>query len=181
MSYLGVSLGGILGSVFIAVEPSVNAAVLNVAGGRVAFLGDNPGTRPIYQSALAEQAGLPVTDPDFEIFIQRMLSSANRRSTPPTRSTSPAGGAPIRRPGFAPRRVLIQEGIGDDARQQRRARKRSPIAGDLPAQTPQSDVDGVSGLWRFDPPGGHGIFGRADVREQAVGFLASGGTAIVAP
>jgi hypothetical protein len=178
--YLGISLGGILGSVFIAVEPSVHAAVLNVAGGRVAFLGDNPGTRPIYQSALAEQAGLPVTDPDFEIFIQRMLTLGQQAldAADPLNFAGRWRADPP--PGFAPRRVLIQEGIGD-ALVSNASTEALAAAGALPAQTPQSDVDGVSGLWRFDPPGGHSIFGRDDVREQAVEFLASGGTAIVAP
>ena len=149
--------------------------MLNVAGGRVAFLGDNPGTRPIYQAALAEQAGLRWADPDFEIFIQRMLDLGQQaldsadplnfarrwRADPPS--------------GAAPRRVLIQEGIGDQL-VSNASTEALAAAGDLLAQTPQSDVDGVSGLWRFDPPGGHGIFARADVRRQAAEFLASGGT-----
>lgn len=179
VSYLGVSLGGILGGVFIAIEPSVDAAVLNVAGGRVAFLGDNPGTRPIYQAALAEQAGLQVGDPDFEIFIQRMLALGQQALDPSDplnfarrwRSQPPSG---------APRRVLIQEGIGD-LLVSNESTEALATAGALLAQTPQSDVDGVSGLWRFDPPGGHGIFARDDVRHQAVEFLASGGTELVAP
>ena len=42
-------------------------------------------------------------------------------------------------------------------------------------------VMGVSGLWRFDPPGGHAIFERPDVRAQALAFLRSDGTDIVDP
>jgi hypothetical protein len=44
-----------------------------------------------------------------------------------------------------------------------------------------SDPTGVAGLWRFDPPGGHGIFSRPDVRAQALEFLRSGGNTIVDP
>ena len=178
VSYLGVSLGGILGSVFIAVEPNVDAAVLNVAGGRVAFLGDNPGTRPIYQMALAEQAELAVGDPDFERFIQRMLTLGQQALDP----ADPLNFALHWREPLAgePRRVLIQEGIGD-LLVSNDSTEALAAAGGLPAQTPQSDDAGVSGLWRFDPPGGHGIFSRADVRDQAVEFLASHGTRIVAP
>ncbi len=180
VNYLGVSLGGILGSVFIAVEPSVNAAVLNVAGGRVAFLGDNPGTRPIYQAALAEEAGLQTTDPDFEIFIQRMLTLGQQAldAADPLNFASRWRADPL--PDSAARRVLIQEGIGD-LLVSNESTEALAEAGGLIAQVPQRDVDGVSGLWRFDPPGGHGIFGRDDVRGQAVEFLASGGTEIVAP
>jgi len=54
-------------------------------------------------------------------------------------------------------------------------------AGGLIANTPVRDQDGVSGLWRFDPPGGHGILGRADVQAQAFGFLGSNGTEIIDP
>lgn len=177
---LGVSLGGILGGVFIAVEPAVNAAVLNVAGGRVAFLGDNPGTRPIYQAALAEQAGLAVGDPDFETFVQRMLALGQQALDPADPLNfavrwrrEPPAGAPARR-------VLIQEGVGD-LLVSNESTEALAAAGELLAQTAQRDAGGVSGLWRFDPPGGHGIFARGDVRRQAVEFLASGGTELVAP
>lgn len=180
ISYLGVSLGGIIGSVFIALEPTVNAAVLNVAGGRVAFLGDNPGTRPIYQAALAEQAALPVGDPRFEVFIQRMLTLGQQALDPadPLNFARRWRADPL--PGNAPRRVLLQEGIGD-LLVSNESTEALAAAGGLIAQTPQRDQRGVSGLWRFDPPGGHGILSRDDVRRQAVEFLFSGGTEIVAP
>lgn len=180
LGYLGVSLGGIIGGVFIAVEPTVNAAVLNVAGGRVAFLGDNPGTRPIYQAALAEQAGLRVDDPRFEVFRQRMLTLGQQALDPadPLNFARRWRADPL--PGSAARRVLIQEGIGD-LLVSNQSTEALAAAGRLTAQTPRSDPGGVSGLWRFDPPGGHGILSRDDVRRQAVAFLSSGGTAIVAP
>jgi hypothetical protein len=44
-----------------------------------------------------------------------------------------------------------------------------------------TDPAGVSGLWRFQPPGGHDIFSRADVRGQAIHYLGSNGTEISAP
>ena len=44
-----------------------------------------------------------------------------------------------------------------------------------------SDPAGVSGHWIFQPPGGHGIFDRTDVQEQAATFLASGGTELIDP
>ena len=179
LGYLGVSLGGILGATFIAVEPSVQMAVLNVAGGRVAFLGNNPGTRPIFSQYLAMQAQLDVDSAEFETFLQRMFELGQQ-------ALDPADGLNYGRrwrlepfAGFIPRRVLIQEGIGDllVANQSTEA---LAAAGGLVGDAPMSDPAGVSGLWRFEPPGGHGIFGRADVREQAVHFLASGGTEISA-
>jgi hypothetical protein len=55
------------------------------------------------------------------------------------------------------------------------------LAGGLVANTPMSDAAGVSGLWRFDPPGGHGILARPDVLAQALRFLISDGTEIIDP
>jgi hypothetical protein len=83
-------------------------------------------------------------------------------------------------PGSAPHRVLLQEGIGDQL-VDNESTEALAAAGGLVANTPVSDPAGVSGLWRFDPPGGHGILARPDVREQALRFLASGGTEIIDP
>ena len=178
--YLGVSLGGILGATFIALEPSLQMAVLNVAGGRVAFLGDNPGTRPIYSQYYAMQAQLGIDSPEFEVFRQRLLELGQQALDPgdPLNFARRWHLAPY--PGFAPRRVLMQEGIGDNL-VANDSTEALAIAGGLAAQQPMSDPNGVSGLWRFEPPGGHGIFARADVRAQAFRFLASDGTEIAAP
>ena len=156
-------------------------AVLNVAGGRVAFLGDNPGMRPIYTSFLADAgAARRSTSPDFEVFIQRMLELGQQALDP----ADPLDYARRwrREPfaGFAPRRVLIRKASATSW-SATRAPKRWPPPAACAAHQPMADVEGVSGLWRFDPPGGHSIFGRTDVREQAFRFLASGGTVIVAP
>ena len=180
IGYLGQSLGGILGATFVALERAVDVAVLNVAGGRVAFLGDNPGTRPIFSAFLAMHAGLDVASPEFEVFLQRMLELGQQ-------GLDPADGLNYARrwrldplSGYAARRVLIQEGIGD-ALVSNQSTEDLAAAGGLPAQMPMSDPLGVSALWRFDPPGGHGILSRADVRLQAVSFLASNGTEIIDP
>ena len=127
-----------------------------------------------------EEAGLQTTNPDFEIFIQRMLTLGQQAldAADPLNFASRWRADPLAR--LAARRVLIQEGIGD-LLVSNESTEALAEAGGLIAQVPQRDVDGVSGLWRFDPPGGHGIFGRDDVRGQAVEFLASGGTEIVAP
>jgi dienelactone hydrolase len=180
IGYLGVSLGGILGGTFIAVEPAVQMAVLNVAGGRVAFLGDNPGTRPFYSQYYAMLAELAVNSPEFETFRQRLLELGQQALDPADPldyarrwSTEPFA-------GFTPRRVLIQEGIGDQL-VDNASTEALAAAGGLAANQAMSDPGGVSGLWRFDPPGGHGIFGREDVRRQALRFLSSGGTEIIEP
>jgi dienelactone hydrolase len=180
IGYLGVSLGGILGGTFMAVEDAVRTGVLNVAGGRVAFLGDNPGTRPIYTSYFAQQVGLPVDSAEFEVFLQRLLELGQQGLDPADPLNYARHWALMPFAGVSPHRILMQEGIGDllvnNGATEALARE-----GDLLADTPMHDDTGVSGLWRFDPPGGHEILMREDVLTQAVEYLASDGTVIATP
>jgi len=83
-------------------------------------------------------------------------------------------------PGARARRILMQQGVGDALIPNIFTEEYAHVAG-FATNTPQSDPNGVSGHWIFDMPGGHGIFGRDDVREQAVEFLLSGGTEIREP
>jgi hypothetical protein len=178
IGYLGVSLGGIQGSTMIAVEPSIRAAVLNVTGGRVAFLGENPGARAIYVASFAERSGLAEGTPELEVFLRRMLELAQQ-------GVDPADGLNYARrwrlepfPGYAPRRVLMQEGLGDVLVSNESTEELAAAAG-LPVQVAVMDEDGAAALWSFE--GGHGILGRQEVRDQAVTFLGSDGTLIVDP
>jgi len=180
MGYLGISLGGIMGATLVAVEEILPVAVLNVAGARIAFLATSEGTRDIYTSALAAAVGLEVGDPRFETFLRRQLEIAQH-------ALDPADGLNFARrwflepfPGASPHRVLVQEGIGDIL-VANASTEALAAAGGLEANVARSDPDGVSGLWRFEPPGGHGIFAREDVRAQAIRFLLSGGTEILDP
>lgn len=180
IGYLGVSLGGILGGTFIAVEPAIQMAVLNVAGGRVAFLGDNPGTRPFYSQYYAMLAELDVNGAEFETFRQRLLELGQQALDPADPLDYARRWSIEPFAGFTPRRVLIQEGVGDQL-VDNASTEALAAAGGLVADQAMSDPGGVSGLWRFDPPGGHGIFGREDVRRQALRFLTSQGTEIESP
>lgn len=180
MGYLGISLGGILGATLVAVEENLPVAVLNVAGGRVAFLGQAPGLRDLVGGELASEVGLDPADPDFETYLQRTLETGQH-------AMDPVDGLNFARRWFleplregAAHRVLLQEGIGDDL-VENQSTEALAEAGGLVANTPTSDPDGVSGLWRFEPPGGHGILARDDVRAQAFRFLASDGTEILDP
>src|SRR5262249_1101867 len=152
----------------------------NVTGGRVAFLGDNPHKRGIYSQYYATQGQLDVETPEFETFRQRILE-LGQQALDPADPLNFARRRPLDPfPGDTPPRVLMQEGIGDRL-VSNAATEALAAAGGLSGNQPMSDPNGVSGLWRFDPPGGHNIFGREDVRRQALRFLASEGTEIVAP
>ncbi len=180
MSYIGISLGGMLGASLVAVEEILPTAVLNVAGGRVAFLGEAPDLRNLVQGELAAEVGLDREDPIFRVYIQRILELGQH-------GIDAADGSNFARhwflepfPGHQPHSVLLQQGIGDGLVT---AESTATLAnaGGLETNTPVSDPSGVSGLWQFDPPGGHGIIGRDDVQRQAAHFLATGGTEIIDP
>lgn len=180
IGYLGVSMGGLIGSTFIAVEKAIQAAVLNVTGGRLAFLAQSPGTREIYTSFLADEAALEVESEEFEVFLRRILDLSLQGMDKADGLNFAQRWVEEPLPGYAPRRVLMQEGIGDVLVSNESTEELAAAAG-LIGDTPMSSPSGVSGLWRFEPPGGHGILGRADVRGQAIEFLASRGTNIIVP
>lgn len=180
MSYIGISLGGMLGSSLVAVEEILPTAVLNVGGGRVAFLGQAPGLIDLVQGELATEVGLDREDPIFVAYIQRVLEMGQH-------AVDPTDGANFARHWFLEpfegqpeRNILLQQGIGDELVTPE-STDALAIPGGLVSNTPMQDEEGVSGIWRFDPPGGHGILGRDDVRAQAVRFLASDGTEIIDP
>lgn len=182
IGYHGISLGGLLGAVLVGVEDAIGVAVLTVAGGRIAGLGHAPAIRPIYAGFFAERAGLPPDSPEFGVVLDRLLEIGQL-------GMDDADGLNYARfwhrepPGGVRKRVLLQEGIGDDWVLNEHTEELARAAG-IAAQAAVSDAAGVCGLWRFDPPDpprGHSISGRPEVRAQAAQFLASGGTEIIDP
>jgi dienelactone hydrolase len=182
IGYHGISLGGLLGANLVGIENAIEVAVLTVAGGRIAGLGQAPAIRPIYAGFFAERAGLPADSPEFDVVLDRLLElgqlgmdDGDGLNYARFWHREPLAGVP--------KRVLLQEGIGDDWVLNDHTEELARAAG-IAAQEALSDAAGVCGLWRFDPPDpprGHSISGRPEVRAQAVHFLASGGTEIVDP
>ena len=69
IEFVGQSLGSIIGTTFMAMEPHVNVGVLNVPGGGVAgLLEASPTFGPIINAGLA-QAGLTPGTPNFAAFL----------------------------------------------------------------------------------------------------------------
>jgi PAS domain-containing protein len=181
IGYLGISLGGLTGGPFVASEARIGAAVLNVMSGRTALNGLNVATRPIFTQFLADRVGLPVTSAEFEQYLAREVELGQHGANEADALNFARRWTQRPFPGYAPRRVLVQEGVGDELVFNTLSEELAMVAG-FATNVPATDAAGVSGHWIFDPPGGHGIFDqRADVRAQAATFLASGGTAIVAP
>lgn len=220
IGYLGVSLGGVIGGTFGAVEPNLVAAVLNVPGGRLAqFAGSTSSLALPFLEQFAVAAGLTTrtcggapdgttcaTDADceeeeetaqacvlteaFAIMLDAALPSFQCQLDPGDPITY-ARGWRIAPPATGPRAVLVQEGIGDVIVANPLTEALARGIG-LAEQRPDSNEHGTAGIWRVpeaeppaeneDPkPDGHAIFQLPEVRSQAVTFLASGGTELIAP
>lgn len=178
--YLGISLGGLLGGILAGNEDRLGPAVLNVTGGRAAFLAESPGLRPLVSGTRAELVGLDPDSPELDVFFTRFIEVAGLGQDPADSLNWARRYRDLPFPGARPRRILMQQGVGDALIPNAFTEELAHVAG-FATNSPQSDPDGVSGHWIFAPPGGHGIFGRNDVRQQAVDFLVSGGTEIHAP
>ena len=131
--YAGQSLGGIYGTLLLAVDPRVRTGVLNVPGGPIAEVARlSPVFRPLVRDALAQRmpplAGVdgdfreglplrgqpPVVAPAAEaLAIQEYLARAiwvGRRADPVAYARH-LRAAPL--PGLEPARVLVQFATGD--------------------------------------------------------------------
>jgi hypothetical protein len=150
-------------------------------GGRTALNALNEGTKPIFASYLAGRVGLAVDSPEFDAYLAREVDLGQHGANEADSLNFARRWVRQPFPGYAPRRVLVQEGIGDELVFNALSEELAMVAG-LASNVPASDPAGVSGHWIFEPPGGHGIFdARADVRAQAATFLESGGTVLAAP
>ena len=101
VSFVGQSLGSIVGTGFVAFEPTVSRAVLSVPGGGVAqLLNGSPTFGPPIRAGLAAAAGLQPGTPAFDQFFgaaQQVVDAAD----------------PVNLAGFAAaKRVLLHEVVG---------------------------------------------------------------------
>jgi len=151
-----------------------------VMSGRTSLNGLNVGTRPIFATFLADRVGLPIDSPEFEAYLAQSVALGQHAADPADSLNFARRWRQRPFPGAAPRRVLVQEGVGDELVWNVLTEELAMVAG-LPTNVAASDPAGVSGHWIFQPPGGHGIFDRADVQDQAATFLASGGTELIDP
>ncbi len=107
--YVGQSLGGIIGTAFVAVEPNVRLATMNVAGARISQLMlDSTALRPVVLAAarvLGFQPGTEAFD-QYLWAIQTVLDDADPFNYAP-------GVLPGTLKGGVPTSVLVQEMLGD--------------------------------------------------------------------
>ncbi len=107
-SYTGQSLGGMTGTNFMALEPAVKAAVLNVPGGNIsALLINSPTFAPVINAKLAEngiEAGTPQYK-QFWLLAQTVIDPADPINYAPHVLAGDLSGTS--------KFVLMQEAIGD--------------------------------------------------------------------
>lgn len=74
INFVGQSLGSIAGTVFMALEPTVNLGVLSVPGGQIAyFLNGSPTFGPRIRAGISAGSGIPQTDPRFAATLGQFL------------------------------------------------------------------------------------------------------------
>jgi len=186
IAFVGQSLGAIVGSMFVALDPNVNTAVLNVPGGGIARLLDgSPTFGPRIRAGLAA-AGVEAGTPDYDAFMVAAQTAVD-------------SGDPI---NFAfatgEKRVLLQEviGGGDVLPDQviPNAVPGAPLSGTEPliaalgladiTQTTQAP-DGIRGAVRF-LQGEHGSIldptdfpaATAEMQGEMASMVVSGGLAV---
>ena len=182
ISFVGLSLGSIVGTGFLAVEPTVNNAVLSVPGGGIAnLLAASQTFGPVIRAGL-QQAGVEPDSPEFFQFLgaaQQVVDSADpiNWSTVAVQDNS----------------ILLHEVIGDTVVPN--SVPGAPLSGTEPmirimgletiTATTQSAA-GIRGATRFSV-GSHGSLldpsanpaTTAEMQGQAASLIATGGTTVI--
>ncbi len=182
ITFQGMSLGGIVGGSFAAMEPNVQLANLNVPGGRVAYLlNGSQAFGPVIDAGLATFGlvpGSPLYDLYF-LFTQTIIDDADPFNYAPHMLSGSLSGA-----GTA---VLMQEMIGD-AVVPNFATRDFATAMNLDQVNAVEAIDGLnqvsaphvgSGLFQYGE-GGHGALldpgsgPTVAIQTQSVTYLGSG-------
>jgi hypothetical protein len=179
VGYFGNSLGGIMGTVFLATDKRVKYGVLNVPTGGLAMMFDAPYIHGLLGLLVSVKTGIDYnTQPQFD----QSLKLFEAQGQMVLEGCDPFNFAPL----LAAKHVLAQEGVGDRTLPNANTEELFLGAG-LPLITADvQSAGGVSGFERFKPidygatnpdfdP--HGTFYAVpQLRAQALDFLVSRGT-----
>ena len=190
VTYFGISLGGIMGSAFLANTPGNSLGMLNVPGGHLALELYSPKFSVYYWPYIQSYSGLQSTDPKWIPMLEAMepLAQIGLDSGDPINYGPHVIADPL--PGMSAKRVLHQESLNDQfvTNDTNEALRRALGLSMLTA--PTSNAGGVSGTWLYtladfpqvgsaDP---HSYFGLlCQEQEQAFHWIASGGTDVIDP
>lgn len=181
--YLGLSMGSILGTPFVAVEPTINSAALSVGMGGIARgLNGSQAIGPSIRAGLAA-AGVEEGTAEFEQFftvLQTVFDSADPINW--------AAEAALNHP------VMVHEVIGDTVVPN--FVPTAPLSGTEPLiavmgltsySTTQSDPAGLRVAGRFVPPASHGsllspsssLAATIEMQSQVASFFLTGGEVVI--
>ena len=203
VSFVGQSLGSIVGTMFLALDPTVPTGLINVPGGGIARLLDgSPTFGPRIRAGLLAAGGPAAGTPDYDAFMvaaQTVVDSGDPinfggnntlfDTTPPADGSAP----------LPPKRVLVQEVVGGNGVLPDQVIPNSvpgaPLSGTEPliralgltsiSATTQS-ATGIRGAVRF-LQGEHGSLldptnfpaATAEMQGEMASLLVSGGAAVV--
>lgn len=189
--YMGISLGGIMGTLFMGYDPNVRVGMLSVPGGGLPDIIQSNAIGQLLKPLISITVQIPQTDPKFPAFLHRFfhLSQWVIDAGDPI-NTAPVILDPQRQlPGVPLKRILMHEGVIDDVvpNATTDALALAMGIGDAKASLGCLLEGGCSGIWRFvmteygqPERSGHGVTGIvAEAGAQATQFLLSDGTNIV--
>jgi hypothetical protein len=190
LRYFGISLGGIMGTVFMAHAAEVPVGMLSVPGGGLADIIRSQVIGDLLQPRLAEATGVPRDDPFFPVLLHQFINISQWALDP----ADPVNAAPFlidptrRLPGVPAKRILVHEGIVDTIVPNETTENLARAAGlaDVKASNGCQSDDGCSGIWRFvmseysvDSNAGHLVtFIVPQAAAQAKAYVESDGTLI---
>ena len=188
--YFGVSLGGIIGTVFTTIEPHVPVSMLSVPGGGLLNILDSHDIGNLLEPLISVAVQLPRDNPYFPRFLHRFQQMAQWALD----AADPINFAPhtivpgAQLPNVPVKRVLMHEGIVDNTVPNRTTDElafamRLP---DLNLTGGCLDQDGCSGIFRYVMTdygqaalSGHSVsFAIPQAQAQLAEFLNSNGTAV---
>lgn len=183
VSFVGQSLGSIVGIPFLAVEPTVSTALLSVPGGGIAQMLNGSDTfGPRIRAGLAAAAGLQPGTSDFEAFLGAAQTAVD--------SADPINWGAVT---AATNAVLLHEVIGDTVIPN--AVATAPLSGTEPLfrimdldilNATTQDAAGLRAALRFVPPASHGSLldpttspaATAEMQGEMASFIVSRGNAV---
>lgn len=186
--YMGVSLGGIMGTLFLGYEPGVRVGVLSVPGGGLPRIINSNEIGDLLKPLLGLTAGVSLDDPYFPALLHRFFHIAQWAVD----AGDPINVAPYMLggglPGVPPKLVLMHEGVIDDIIPNVTTDDLARAMGLPDAKSTRGCMsdDGCSGIWRFVMTDygrpfndGHSVsFTVPQAFDQARQFVLSNGTRI---
>ena len=190
INYMGVSLGGIMGTLYMGVEPDVKVGMLSVPGGGLPNILRSEEIGNLLKPLLSLTAGIPLNNPLFPVFLYRFMQLSQWFLDPadPINTAPYILGVGQTLPGVPPKLVLMHEGVVDNVVPNATTDALALAMGlpDAKATLGCNSAAGCSGIWRFvmteygqGELSGHGVTGLIpQAGAQAGHFLVTDGQEI---